>query len=266
MSALAFRPALVVFVVLTCCLGTCFRALGATITFDDQPNGKIINNQYASQGVTISALNYTAGHPNLAITFDSGNKNNTADLDLQIPWSKGNLPSSTKLKNVLIVAENNIDKNKDGLIDSPDDEGDSQPAGVLKFKFSTPQNIFGMDLVDCDGMAEIGPSRGFISFISSDHKGATVGFGNFITAGNPYYDSTVKYADRSANRLKPINTNQLGIRDFTEVDVNLGWSTAIDTITFSRTLLVPEPTTASSLLMMVCAAGFIPRRRQRIAA
>jgi len=45
-------------------------------------------------GLTISALNYTKGHPNIAITFDSGNKKNTADLDLQIQSPDGKLTSA----------------------------------------------------------------------------------------------------------------------------------------------------------------------------
>src|SRR4051812_8593786 len=121
-------------------------ARAALINFDAYPHGKVINSQFfASTGLTISADNFATGHPDLAILFDS-NKTGTADADLQQPWDGGNR-KATNIHKLLIIAENKTDKNGDGLIDSPDDEGSHRPAGYFKLKFKSPQVAFGLDLV-----------------------------------------------------------------------------------------------------------------------
>jgi hypothetical protein len=237
-------------------------APGALITFDNYPNGKIINNQYfAADGVSISADNFTVGHPDLSILFDT-NLKNTNDTDLQQPWTGGGNASTKNFHKILIIAENKVDANHDGLIDRPDDEGQSQPAGVFKFKFKQPQVVFGMDLIDCDGFSEIGPNKDFISFRSGGNEVARVGFGEFVTPGSPFYDPTVHYHDNSANHLKPITTSQLHINSFDEVYVNMGWSTAIDNILFDNSLsgIIPEPGT---LLLGLPMAMLLGRRRIR---
>src|SRR3954452_2510470 len=44
------------------------------VDFNDQPRGKIITSQFFGKyGLTISADNFTAGHPDKAIIFDSNN-------------------------------------------------------------------------------------------------------------------------------------------------------------------------------------------------
>src|SRR5262249_1462371 len=156
---------------------------GAQITFDNYPNGKVINNQYfASDGVKIAADNFVPGHPDLAILFDT-NLKHTNDTDLQQPWTGGGNASTKNFHNILIIAQNKVDANHDGLIDRPDDEGHRQPAGQFKFTFSHPQVVFGMDLIDCDGFKEIGANKDFISFRKSGKEIARVGFGQFVTPG-----------------------------------------------------------------------------------
>jgi hypothetical protein len=227
------------------CFLTAATTRGSLITFDNYPNGKVINNQYfASDGVSISADNFTVGHPDLSILFDT-NLTSTNDKDLQQPWTGGGNASTKNFHKILIIAENKVDNNHDGLIDRPDDEGQSQPAGKFMFKFKQPQVVFGMDLIDCDGFSEIGTNRGFIAFKSGGNEVARVGFGDFVTVGSAFYDPTVHYHDNSANHLKPITTSQLHINSFDEVDVNMGWSTAIDNIVFDNSLsgIIPEPGT-----------------------
>jgi hypothetical protein len=211
--------------------------------------------------VSISADNFTVGHPDLSILFDT-NLKNTNDTDLQQPWTGGGNASTKNFHKILIIAENKVDANHDGLIDRPDDEGQSQPAGVFKFKFKQPQVVFGMDLIDCDGFSEIGPNKDFISFRSGGNEVARVGFGEFVTPGSPFYDPTVHYHDNSANHLKPITTSQLHINSFDEVYVNMGWSTAIDNILFDNSLsgIIPEPGT---LLLGLPMAMLLGRRRIR---
>jgi len=163
---------------------------------------------------------------------------------------------------ILIIAENNADKNHDGLIDRPDDEGQSRPAGLLKFKWKTPQTVFGMDLIDCDGSSEIASDRGYISFRNNGAQVARVGFGSFTTSSSHYYDSTVHYHDNSANHLKPITANDLRVGGFNEVYVNMGWSTAIDNIFFDSdfSTVIPEPTSIFACLPL---AMMLRRRNSR---
>ena len=115
-------------------------ALPTVLDFESLMHGEIVGGQFSvSHGVTISATNIGGG-PDLAIAFDS-TKTGTADPDLEDPWtfmgSTGNIPEGTILGKVLIIAENDEDKNNDNLIDSPDDEG-SRPAGSIFFDFDFP--------------------------------------------------------------------------------------------------------------------------------
>jgi len=62
----------------------------ALLTFDPNPNGKVINNQYyASNGVSISADNFTVGHPGHCDHFRY-QQDPHHDADLQQPWDGGN--------------------------------------------------------------------------------------------------------------------------------------------------------------------------------
>ncbi len=82
------------------------------IDFNSLLHGQIVNTQFA--GVTISADNIGGG-PDKAIIFDSRERG-TEDSDLEGPggitaknWSGGNLPNTTVLGNMLIIAENDTD-------------------------------------------------------------------------------------------------------------------------------------------------------------
>jgi hypothetical protein len=233
----------------------------AKMDFNSWPNGKIINNQYlAKDGVTISADNFTPGHPDIAATFDTDLKN-TADLDLQQPWTGGGNLKNHNFTNILIIAQNDIDKNHDGLIDSPNDEGQSQPAGVFHFNFTAPQNLFDFDLLDVDGPQEIGPNKDYVAFFSQGKELARVSFGAFVDPKSKFYDPTVHYANNSANHIQPITSSELGIGDFDRVDLNMGWSTDIDNIIFDHTTVIsPEP---ASLAMLLAPLAFVMRSRRR---
>jgi hypothetical protein len=238
----------------------------AVIKFDEQPLGKIINTQYtASLGVTISADNFAPGHPDLATIFNT-NATGTPDSDLQYAWDGGNMKGlgNGAVRKILIIAENAIDANKDGLIDAPDDEGSVRPAGSLNFKFKNLQSSFGLDLIDCDGPSEFGPDRGYVAFFFRGAEIGRVGWGAFIDPTSKYYDSTVKWGNNYANHLKPVSITQLGIQAFDEVRVNLGYSTGIDNITFDDgdvSLIIPEPASIGLLGLPLVLAG---RRRRGV--
>ena len=127
------------------------------ITFQGFPAGTIITEQIA--GVSIRAENARSGHPDLAIIFDSSNPTG-GDVDLGAPHEDFGGPgkgtggrrgeageNSAALGKILIVAENNVDTNGDGLIDTPDDEANG---GRLYFEFSDPQDITSIYLIDVE--------------------------------------------------------------------------------------------------------------------
>jgi len=230
--------------------------IATKLDFESRKHGEPINTQYVSYaGITISGQNAVAGHPNLAIVFDS-NKTGTYDPDEEFPWNGGNL-TGVKEGKMLIIAQRGDDANRDGLIDIPDDEG-HRPAGVMKFAFNSPQTTFGLDLIDVEGSVEYNSTSGFLSFRSGGKEVARVGWGAFVTPGNKFYDPTVVYGNNFANRIKPITNVQLGVSSFNEVWVNAGGSMAVDNLVWTNTP-VPEPATAATF----CLAGLAMHARRR---
>jgi len=206
------------------------------LDFDNLEVGEIVSNQYdVITGVTISAKNMGGG-PGIAIVFDSLNPTG-GDSDLASPWSGGNLVfSQSILEKILIIAENDIDADKNGLIDFPDDEG-SRPAGSIYFDFDSPICSVGFDLVDVEGPSEYGNNSGFVAtFFMNNELLAKVGFHEFINSNSMFYDSSIEYGNNKANRISPISVEDLtlfsgkNISAFDRVEINLGGSSAIDNI------------------------------------
>lgn len=216
------------------------------IGFDSLSNGEIVTNQIS--GVTISAMN-----PNrpfdLAITFDTL-LNGTADGDLEGPsWAAGNLAAAgVELGNILILAENDIDMDGDGLIDSPDDEG-SRPAGTIFIDLDEPAQTFGFDLIDIE--ADMDEGAGHVEFYMNGGLISSIDFSEFANAASVYYDPTVEYGNNSANRISPINPGAL----FDEVRFVMGGSGGIDNLTFE----IPAP----GALALLGVAALVGRRRRR---
>lgn len=137
---------------------------GLTIDFqtDAQGNalraGSAISEQYADWGVHITAKNNRNDHPQVALVFDSSQPSG-GDSDLGTPNEAYDGPGKGRggkvdggmnneaLGNLLIVAENDLDANGDGLVDTPDDEA---AGGKLILTFDEPVNILQLTLVDID--------------------------------------------------------------------------------------------------------------------
>ena len=125
------------------------------ITFAGLPAGAIITNQVP--GVSIRAENEQSGHPDLAVVFDSSNPTG-GDTDLGTPNEDFNGPgigeggrrgqpgaNSVALGNLLVIAQNDVDSNGDGLIDSPNDEA---AGGRIHFEFDSPQDLTSIYVID----------------------------------------------------------------------------------------------------------------------
>lgn len=129
-------------------------------------NGQFIDNEYAAWGIAVTAHNYNAGHPQVAITFDSDtptggiNGDGIVDIDLGTPnlqfggpgsseTGDGKEPSnSVALHNLLTIPDNVVDTTPaDGFVDDPNDE----PAGgSIRFSSATPFRFTSVKYVDLD--------------------------------------------------------------------------------------------------------------------
>lgn len=132
------------------------------IDFNGFAPGTIFNTQI--QGMSVWAENDRSGHPDLAILFDSTDPTGE-DFSLGAPNQAFGGPgigaggergkpgeNSYRLGNLLIIAENELDDDADGLIDDPDNE---EEGGRIFFEFENPQDLTSIYVVDVAG-AEIG--------------------------------------------------------------------------------------------------------------
>ena len=220
--------------IVMCGLGT---STAGVITFDDIAHGEVASTQIF--GITISAINFTAGHPDLAIGFDK-NSLGTADDDLQRrilgvrdSWSGGNLSDadleSLDLGTSIIIAENDVDVGDDGIIDSPDNEGRG-PAGMIMFDLAHPMSAVGFDLIDIEGIG-IGEEPGhFATFLMSGVVIDTIAFAEFLDGGA--FDQDAVFGNNTVNRIAPIG----GFGLFDRIEITLGGSGAVDNL-----VLLPAP-------------------------
>lgn len=119
-----------------------------TLDVDERPGletmqkGEVVTDQYRAAGLAISARNNHPSHPDKAIVFDPAGDSTGADPDLHTPLGK-----------LLILAENDVDRDGDGRVDVPDDEANG---GELFLDFSEPIQLESITLVDID---DARPSR-----------------------------------------------------------------------------------------------------------
>ena len=112
--------------------------------FDFIPAGTQVMSQYA--GLTLTAINASGG-PDKAIIFDSGNVTGD-DHDLRTPGSgTGN---DNFLGGLLIIAENDVDGDGDGLVDDPDDNA---AGGTFVFDFTCAHRVTQVTMVDIEEQA-----------------------------------------------------------------------------------------------------------------
>jgi len=110
-----------------------------TITFETDvlgnplAAGTEVGSQWHLFDIHISAVNNKAGHPDKVIIFDSNNPTG-GDWDLGGPWG-----------NILIIAEDDVDSDGDGLVDDPDDEA---KGGTIIFYSNNSCSTLGFDLID----------------------------------------------------------------------------------------------------------------------
>ena len=191
------------------------------ITFEEDAygnplqSGTMVNAQWHGVGIHVSAVNDKPGHPNQAIIFNSFNPTG-GDNDLGGPnWGNGNLPMDIELGNLLIIAEDAVDSNSDGIVDDPDDEA---KGGIIFFQSTESHCYFGFDLIDIEPNEA---NNGHL-VINLDGGGTyEVSFNNLPGA---------IFGNHSVNRFMII-AQQLG-DTFNEVEFHLNGSGAIDNLVF----------------------------------
>ncbi len=213
-----------------------------TLTFDElfagYGHGSQVDDAYSTfgGGLTITAgLDYQdmgdhfiLGEADRALIFDTS-LSNTADTDLEAShFLTGNvgLGEQDAFGNALIVAENLIDVDGDGLIDSPDDNGGG---GWAHFDFtSTEVMSLGFDILDIDA----GEESDFFAWIYDDFGSYQRLTGTELRDSFGSTEGTLVFADSSANRVDPITAAQLSLTNISGILFSLPHGGAFDNLSF----------------------------------
>ena len=106
--------------------------------------GEIVENQWLSQGVTISGVTNNAGDPDAVLLFDSANPTG-GDDDLMTPGT--GIGNTVAQGQILVLASDVVDMNGDGLVDDP---GDSNGGGTFTVEFSYEVTLESATVIDID--------------------------------------------------------------------------------------------------------------------
>ena len=251
------KAALLGTIIFSVCLFLGFDSAHALpLELNSLEHGAIVTDQFASQGVMVSVDNPNRWN-DAALIFDT-HATGTPDPDLEWDgsWATGNIAPDEDLGNLLIIAENVWDRNHDGLVVRPDDEG-NRPAGTFYFDLDDMASEFSFDIVDVEGDVE----EFSVDFYGEGALLGSIGFDDFLLRDG------VSFGDNSANRIAPITAADLGLETllFDKVAINMGGSGGITNLDFtSHTPAppVPEPTTMLLVGTGILAIAALRKRRK----
>ncbi|MCH8986745.1 lamin tail domain-containing protein, partial [Patescibacteria group bacterium] len=187
--------------------------------------GQVIDDEYASFGLNISAENNRGSHPDLAIIFDSDAPTG-GDIDLGTPNEDFAGPgvgtggeqgepgeNAVAQHSILIIAENDNDENNDGLVDIPDDE---VRGGSIWFVFGEETSVDSLRIIDIE------------------ESGAEI---NLYDLGEVNFE-TIGIPNLGDNSAQTVGVNKDGIK---KLEVVFSGSGALDDICFEPTPPSPPP-------------------------
>jgi hypothetical protein len=225
------------------------QALTTTITFNGLSHGRIVDTDFAAQGLAQIVTTNLGGGPNYGVIFDT-HRTGTEDPDLEDPWNGGNLPSNTALGGILIIQEN-TNGCGDDVCNKPDDEG-SRPAGSFDLLFSTSLSAFGLDLVDIENTSD---EPGLLVFFDGANQ-VSRSWSDLKTA-----DPSIVWGDNFINRVAPITAASIGLSEIDRVLVQMGGSGGLDNLVLVEREFPPvaEPT----LIGVAALLGALAAARRR---
>ncbi len=220
------------------CGATLAHAALFTLDFEQDADGapivagQTIDDEYTALGVTIAASNNAGGRPDRAIAFDTASPTG-GDPDLATPGD--GIGNDHPLGIVLILPENGVDADNDGLIDNPDDDA---RGGTFYVRFDAEQTANGtVTLIDIE---EGGRIERYLGGVLQD-----------MTTVDGLGDNSVQTVD-------------LGGTTFDEMRIVLSGSGAFGELQLSGQTVIPEPATVAiaglGVLMFVSRSS--ARRRK----
>lgn len=198
----------------------------------------------------------TTGGTGAAIAFDTRNPTG-GDDDLILannltPGVSGVSPGG----NVLIIAENLVDADRNGFVDVPDDNAGG---GTFTFDFTNAVTIFGFNAID------VTDGAGFLNVELFGAAGSLFSFtiDDIMRDG---VDLVADITDRTYFGLFDNIFGADGVSGVTQAKITLGGSGAIDGFSFHANE-VPIPAALPLMLSSLAFGGFVSRRRkQRVIA
>lgn len=148
-----------------------FDASTTGIPFGRQ-TGEIVGTQWLSQGVTISGVTNDPAAPDAVVLFDTANPTG-GDDDLRTPGP--GIGNTVAQGQVIVLADNIIDANGDGLVDDP---GDTATGGTMNIEFSYCVTLHSGTVLDID---TVEPDCWFEAF---DENDVSIGLWHLVTLGD----------------------------------------------------------------------------------
>lgn len=223
------------------CLIGAAQAMPVTVDFEAYAAGTVIDDEYASLGLTISAT----GGSNQAMVFDTNNPTG-GDTDLAGPFDTPTSGGTDNFSpgNVLIISE-------DGDSSDPDDNA---RGGTITFAFDhlvefIDINIFDIDLGETLDLTFAGGSLEDSAMITGD----LVGNGNYLSFATTFL----------AIRGQTIEEFLGFPLTFTTLTLSFSGSGAVDDLKFAPVSEVPLPAAAPLLLMGLGGLSLASRRRRK---
>ena len=179
--------------------GTLAQVLDANFKPGDvEPvRGEPLGDQWQASRLAIDTVNNDPSHPQMSVAFDSAAPTG-GDPDLATPgYGVGN---TEPLGMLMVIAENDVDTDGDGMVDDP---GDEAAGGVMRFRFDGGVRATAATLVDIDD-----PAPTELRFLVGDGL-------DVVTVGVP------NLGDNSVQRMT------FDVRDVRAIEVHFGGSGAL---------------------------------------